>query len=831
MNIRQQFYIVLGAVTFLSFFSAAAVAGSPVAIDCPCNLSRINSTALEINFNLVFTQNQSQSGSLEIHLRGHDNRDASRGGYYILAAASLESVGFSQSPVPFSISLPFYLSGFDSGYLSLVLMEADTGEVLDMVPLTAQPISSTSDTGGVIGIGYGELFFEQQPGFQVSGSSYEFDAVNITNSSNPLGSDNLLLQVSASNLSSYYVLGEQNFTLNYDAQGRADINIQAVANSLLDRPLSYAPEHKYLQVSIYRDSQLLLFYTVAMLDNSLMPDTSLNLFDVDTLIDTDGDAVSNYVELLRGSPADIPESGANATIEAAFLYGDAALDYYGSVIDIEAQLSHLLSVANNAYTDSGLNISLQKSALVYIGDDRGVTNNELLDRVADRSSPFDNVDALLARQSDIIVHLSTLSFDDTNGGIAWVNGHWNDGVLDFEGMAAFGTNTAVVDLDNTALTLVHEVGHLMGLDHSRPQVQGSHYSSFPWALGYGENSQFATIMSYSDFYNFAPQVALFSSPQLTCTDSGRDCGLSPNDFINGADAVSALKSSAYQWSAVANGFAPALTLVGDNPLFLDAGGSAVNLGAAAFDTEDGDISGAISFTQVVDSEDPAVDYLQAYSVTDSDNNSTTVTRKVSLVADTDSDGVYNRFDSDDDNDGVPDSSDQFPQNSLYSADSDADGIADGWEIRYGLDANNPTDASSDLDVDGLTALQEFVAGTIPIATLDIDGNGQFDGLTDGLLVLRYMFGFSGEQLINGTVAADALYTSASVIEARIDGLGERIDIDANNQLDALTDGLLILRYLLDFHETELIDNTLSNDASRVEPAAIEAYLEALKTGS
>ena len=255
------------------------------------------------------------------------------------------------------------------------------------------------------------------------------------------------------------------------------------------------------------------------------------------------------------------------------------------------------------------------------------------------------------------------------------------------------------------------------------------------------------------------------------------------------------------------------------------------MGAAAFDTEDGDISGAISFTQVVDSEDPAVDYLQAYSVTDSDNNSTTVTRKVSLVADTDSDGVYNRFDSDDDNDGVPDSSDQFPQNSLYSADSDADGIADGWEIRYGLDANNPTDASSDLDVDGLTALQEFVAGTIPIATLDIDGNGQFDGLTDGLLVLRYMFGFSGEQLINGTVAADALYTSASVIEARIDGLGERIDIDANNQLDALTDGLLILRYLLDFHETELIDNTLSNDASRVEPAAIEAYLEALKTGS
>lgn len=831
MNIRQQFFTVLGAVTFLSFFSAAAVAGSAVAIDCPCNLSRINPTAVEVDFNLVFTQSQNQSGSLEIYLRGHDNRDASRGSYYILAAASLESVDFSQSPVPFNIRVPFYFSGFDSGYLSLVLVEADTGDMLDMVPLTAQSISLNSETGGVMGVGNGELFFEQPPSFQVSGSSYEFDAVNIINSSNPLGSDNLLLEISASNLSSYYVLGEQSFTLSYDSQGRADINLQGVANSLLDRSLSYAPEHKYLQIGIYRDSQLLLFYTVAMLDNSLIPDTSLDLFDVNTLIDTDGDAVSNYAELLRGSPADIPESGANATIEAAFLYGDAALDYYGSVNDIEAQLSHILSVANNAYSDSGLNISLQKSALVYIGDDRGVTNNELLNRVADRSWPFDNVDALLTRLPDIIVHLSTLSFDDNNGGIAWVNGHWNDGVVDFEGMAAFGTNTAVVDLDNTALTLVHEVGHLMGLDHSRPQVQGGHFSSFPWALGYGENSQFATIMSYPDFYNFAPQVALFSSPQLICTDSGRNCGLSANDFINGADAVSALKSSAFQWSAVANGFTPALTLAGENPLFLDAGGSVVNLGAAAFDTEDGDISSAISFTQVVDSVDPAVDYLQTYSVTDSDNNSTTVIRKVSLVSDSDSDGIYNRFDSDDDNDGVPDSSDQFPLNSLYSADSDADGIADDWEIRYGLDANNPSDAASDLDVDGLTALQEFVAGTIPIASLDIDGNGQFDGLTDGLLVLRYMFGFSGEQLINGSVATDALYTSAGVIEARIEGLGERIDIDANNQLDALTDGLLILRYLLDFHETALTDNALSSDASRVEPAAIEAYLESLKTGS
>ena len=194
----------------------------------------------------------------------------------------------------------------------------------------------------------------------------------------------MVFELTASNLNSYYVLDEQDFTLNYDAQGRADINIQAVANSLLDGPLSYAPEHKYLQIAVYRGSQLLLFYTVAMLDNSALPDFSLNLSAVDTLTDSDGDSVSNYAELLRGSPVDMPQSEVNANIETAFLFGDAALDYYGSVTDIEAQLSHLLSVANDAYTDSGLNISLQKTALIYIGDDRAVTNNELLDRVAGR---------------------------------------------------------------------------------------------------------------------------------------------------------------------------------------------------------------------------------------------------------------------------------------------------------------------------------------------------------------------------------------------------------------------------------------------------------------
>ena len=190
------------------------------------------------------------------------------------------------------------------------------------------------------------------------------------------------------------------------------------------------------------------------------------------------------------------------------------------------------------------------------------------------------------------------------------------------------------------------------------------------------------------------------------------------------------------------------------------------------------------------------------------------------------------LDRDTDGDGVSDSTDHFPLDNLYSVDSDSDGLPDLWEAQYGLDLNDPSDASSDQDADGITAILEFTAGTVPIASLDVDGNGQYDGLTDGMFVTpRYMFGFTDDQLISGAVAADALYNSASVIEARIKSLGDRIDVDGNNQVNALTDGLLILRYLLDFHEDALIKNALPENATRVKSADIEAYLETLKMGN
>ena len=55
-------------------------------------------------------------------------------------------------------------------------------------------------------------------------------------------------------------------------------------------------------------------------------------------------------------------------------------------------------------------------------------------------------------------------------------------------------------------------------------------------------------------------------------------------------------------------------------------------------------------------------------------------------------------------------------------------------------------------------------------TLDVDGNGQADALTDGLLTIRYLFGFRGATLIDGAVDAGCTRCTAPEIEAYLDSL-------------------------------------------------------------
>lgn len=54
--------------------------------------------------------------------------------------------------------------------------------------------------------------------------------------------------------------------------------------------------------------------------------------------------------------------------------------------------------------------------------------------------------------------------------------------------------------------------------------------------------------------------------------------------------------------------------------------------------------------------------------------------------------------------------------------------------------------------------------------LDVDGNGNVTALTDGLLILRSMFGFTGDSLIQGAVGSDCTNCTAEEVESSINQL-------------------------------------------------------------
>ena len=111
--------------------------------------------------------------------------------------------------------------------------------------------------------------------------------------------------------------------------------------------------------------------------------------------------------------------------------------------------------------------------------------------------------------------------------------------------------------------------------------------------------------------------------------------------------------------------------------------------------------------------------------------------------------------------------------------------------------------------------------------LDVDDDGNEDALTDGLLVIRYLFGFTGNTLIKDAIAPGATRTTANAIETYLGQRQAAFDIDGDGGTDALTDGLLVIRYLFGFTGNALINGAVSPGATRTTAAAIINYLMSL----
>jgi Leucine-rich repeat (LRR) protein len=146
-------------------------------------------------------------------------------------------------------------------------------------------------------------------------------------------------------------------------------------------------------------------------------------------------------------------------------------------------------------------------------------------------------------------------------------------------------------------------------------------------------------------------------------------------------------------------------------------------------------------------------------------------------------------------------------------------------------SNNETLSQTDINFSAIstTAGYEFSGEpynlNIIAGSWDFDGNGAVDALTDGLLLLRHAFGLSGSALTDYAVSPDSPNT-ATEIETHMNRIMSIADIDGDGSIDALSDGLLLLRYAFELRGEMLISNVISPDAMRKSAADIEAYIDA-----
>jgi hypothetical protein len=120
----------------------------------------------------------------------------------------------------------------------------------------------------------------------------------------------------------------------------------------------------------------------------------------------------------------------------------------------------------------------------------------------------------------------------------------------------------------------------------------------------------------------------------------------------------------------------------------------------------------------------------------------------------------------------------------------------------------------------------------PIRSLDFDANGLADALTDGILAVRHLFGFTGDPLTTGVVDPAGLRTSASALGNYLgQAQGSLLDVDGNGTADALSDGIVIVRYLFGFTGDALITGVVDPAGTRNTAAAIESFLAGFLPGS
>ena len=111
--------------------------------------------------------------------------------------------------------------------------------------------------------------------------------------------------------------------------------------------------------------------------------------------------------------------------------------------------------------------------------------------------------------------------------------------------------------------------------------------------------------------------------------------------------------------------------------------------------------------------------------------------------------------------------------------------------------------------------------------LDVDGDGNVDALTDGLLATRFLLGVNGPALINAALASGAQRFTPETVQTYLTSVMPFLDADGNGNVDPMTDGVLMLRYLFGVRGASLSAGGAIGAGSPRTTAQVETYISGL----